>query len=48
MEKFQRLVIFGLMTFSVITYVFFNKPIDAIFLLGLSIYNYIDFYNRYK
>lgn len=48
MEKFQRLVIFGLMTVSVIAYIFLNKPIDAIFLLGLSIYNYIDFYNRYK
>lgn len=36
------------MTFSVIAYVILNKPIDAIYFLGLAIYNYMDFYNRYK
>lgn len=48
MEKIQRFSIFTLMTVSFIAYVFFDKPIDAIYLLGLAIYNYMDFYNRYK
>jgi hypothetical protein len=48
MEKFQRIIIFLFMLWSVILYCLFNKPLDAIFFLGLSIYNYIDFYNRYK
>lgn len=48
MEKFQRLMVFGLMIYSVELYAREDKPLNAIFILGLSIYQYLDYINRYK